>query len=41
VVETKPGLTRLWAEYETSFDEPFHSDVACESAKKAASLPAA
>ena len=36
VIETKPGYTRFWSEYETGFDEPFRSYVANEFAKKAA-----
>ena len=36
-VETKPGLTRFWSEFQRSFDEPFHSYVAGEFAKKVAS----
>ena len=27
VVETKPGLTKFWPEFEASFDEPFRSHV--------------
>ena len=33
LVETKPGLTRFWAEFHESFDEPFRSYVAAEFAK--------
>jgi len=35
-VETKPGLTRFWSEFQTSFDEPFRSYVAAEFARKPA-----
>lgn len=36
LVETKPGLTRFWSEFHTSFDEPFRSYVTQEFAKTAA-----
>ena len=35
LVETKPGLTRFWSEFQTSFDEPFRSYVMQEFAQKA------
>jgi hypothetical protein len=28
LVETKPGVTRFWSEFQTSFDEPFRSYAA-------------
>jgi hypothetical protein len=34
LVATKRGLTRFWDEFQTSFDEPFHSYVTQEFAKK-------
>jgi len=36
LVETKPGLTRFWSEFQASFDEPFRSYVAAEFARKPA-----
>ena len=36
LVEAKPGLTRFWSEFQTSFDEPFRSYVAAEFARKTA-----
>jgi hypothetical protein len=36
MIETKPGLTRFWSEFQTSFDEPFRSYVAAEFARKPA-----
>ena len=36
LVEAKPGLTRFWSEFQTSFDEPFRSYVAAEFARKPA-----
>jgi hypothetical protein len=35
-VATQPGLARFWSENQTAFDEPFHSYVAGEFAKKPA-----
>ena len=32
LVEMKPGLTRFWSEFHSSFDEPFRSYVAQEFA---------
>lgn len=34
LVETKPGLTRFWSEFHSSFDEPFRSYVAQEFAAR-------
>jgi hypothetical protein len=34
LVETKPGLTRFWLEFQGSFDEPFRSYVAHEFASR-------
>jgi hypothetical protein len=34
LVESKPGLTRFWSEFQESFDEPFRSYVAQEFANK-------
>jgi hypothetical protein len=39
LVETKPGVTRFWSEFQGFFDEPFRTYVAQEFAKKP--LPAA
>jgi len=33
-IETKPGYTRFWSEWQNAFDEPFRSYVANEFAKK-------
>ena len=38
LVETQPGLTRFWSEFEGWYDEPFRSYVAEEFAKKRASV---
>ena len=35
-VQTKPGLSRFWSEYQTVFDEPFRSYVTQEFAKEPA-----
>jgi hypothetical protein len=40
LVQTKPGLTRFWSEFQGSFDEPFRSYVAQEFAKKPTSAAA-
>ena len=37
LIETKAGYTRFWSEWETAFDEPFHSYVTKEFARKSAS----
>lgn len=34
LVAMQPGYGRFWSEFETAFDEPFHSYVAKEFAKK-------
>jgi hypothetical protein len=34
LIQTKPGFTRFWSEFHTSFDEPFHSYLMQEFAKK-------
>jgi hypothetical protein len=34
LIQTKPGFTRFWSEFQTSFDEPFRSYVTREFAKK-------
>ena len=34
LVETKPGLTRFWSEFEASFDEPFRTYVRQEFARR-------
>ena len=34
LVETKPGFTRFWSEFQISFEEPFRSYVAAEFARK-------
>ena len=36
LIQTKPGVTRFWSDFHTSFDEPFHSYVTREFAKKSA-----
>jgi hypothetical protein len=36
LVATKPGLTRFWAEFRESFDEPFRTYVEEEFARVAA-----
>lgn len=36
LVAEKPGLTRFWSEFHTSFDEPFRSYVTQEFAKRTA-----
>ena len=38
-IETKPGLARFWSESHASFDEPFHSHVAQEFARKQTPTP--
>jgi hypothetical protein len=37
LIQTKPGFTRFWSEFHTSFDEPFYSYIMQEFAKKASS----
>lgn len=39
-VATRPGLARFWTQYRASFDEPFHSYVAEEFARKPSSVAA-
>ena len=34
LIHTKPGFTRFWSEFHTSFDDPFHSYVEQEFTKK-------
>jgi hypothetical protein len=41
LIRTKPGLARFWAEYQTSFDEPFRSHVAAVFAARGAATPPA
>lgn len=36
LIDTKPGLSRFWAEFERGYDQPFHSHVAEEFARKPA-----
>ena len=37
LIQTKPGFTRFWSEFHTSFDEPFHSYIMQEFIKKTSS----